>query len=199
MQNQYVLNDSEAESVIEEKKHLRKKFKNIRNTTPKIEKHYMDKYLENLFISSDEYKNCDIILTYVSYGSEADTINIIKTALEQGKIVGVPKCLPDNKMQFYKIHDLSELEKGAYGIPEPPDSCEIINLNEERNKNIVCLVPGLSFDEHGNRLGYGGGYYDRFIQEHPDIITIGICSSHCFSEHIPTEPTDMKVKIVIKG
>ena len=140
-----------------DKKELRKIFRKKRNQiSGKSEKDF--KIAERV-LSLEEVKNSRNILIYVSYGSETDTYSIIKRLLEEEKKVAVPRCLENGIMEFIYIKSLDELSAGAFGIPEPSG-----NIRAVINKNTVCIVPALSFSPDGTRLGYGGGYYDRFLE-----------------------------------
>ncbi len=145
------------------------------------------------FLQSKLYKSCDTIFVYSSLGSEVSTDSIIAKAFSDGKRVAFPKCL-DKKgnMQFYFVGSQEELTRGYYGISEPPTHSQA-NFG---NTGTVCLVPGLSFSLDGYRLGYGKGYYDRFLNEFHGI-SVGLCYSELLSEHLPTDIHDKKVNYLI--
>lgn len=131
----------------------------------------------------------DTVLTYISTDIEVDTIEFIEEMLKSGKTVAVPKCEGKN-MRFIKISGFDDLVKGAFGIPEPVGGEEITEF-----KNSVCITPALSYDEKGYRMGYGGGYYDRFSLIY-DGISIGICYEEFMGE-IPKEEFDRPVPIIV--
>ncbi len=138
-----------------------------------------------------EYKNAKNILCYASFGSEVDTKCLINTILADGKSLFLPKCeVATHTMQAIKVEDLSTLKKGAYGIEEPVGDCI--------NPAIVDLVivPLVSFDRSCARLGYGGGYYDRFL---PKITAkrIAIAFSEQETDRLPTEDTDVLMDMII--
>ena len=93
-------------------------------------------------------------------------------------------------MKFYRVTDLNKLVSGTFGVKEPTESEEFCS------EKAICIVPGLAFDKNGNRLGYGKGYYDKFLSQYPEIIKIGFCSGCCFFEEIPSEETDVKMDYV---
>ncbi|MGN0584540.1 MAG: 5-formyltetrahydrofolate cyclo-ligase [Ruminococcus sp.] len=176
--------------IINEKKLLRREMKALRKSIPPKEKVDLDKRIcENLF-SSEYYRNAQLILTFISVGDEPDTRNILLRAWKEGKLTAVPKCLPDHKMSFYIIESFDDCTEGAYGIPEPKSYCREAQLEGE---NILCLVPGLAFDREGARLGYGGGYYDRFLSCHTNIICMGLCAERFITAKVPEEETDIKL------
>lgn len=144
--------------------------------------------------ASEEYHRSKTILTYVSVGSEADTRRLIAAALEDGKRVAVPRCVSGTRdMEFYCIDELSELQSGAYGLLEPTANKERL-LNDTADS--ICIVPALAFDASGHRLGYGGGYYDRFLA-HYEGIAIGLCFNECFCETLIRNDFDRSVSMVI--
>lgn len=153
-----------------------------------------DNLIFNNLLKSDILKKTEKILTYVSFRSEADTRQIINFVLDQKITLAVPKCGAEGKMDFFIINSLNELIPSDYGIPEPADNRE--NLLTEF-KNTICIVPGLAFDIKGKRMGYGGGYYDRFLSLHPEIITVGLCYNSLLSDLVPSEPHDISVDYII--
>ncbi|WP_409344158.1 5-formyltetrahydrofolate cyclo-ligase [Paenibacillus sp. MBLB4367] len=101
------------------------------------------------------------LMTYVPFRSEVDVSPLIEWCWQQGVVVAAPRSLTDRRLlQLHAISDWPSLESGAYGIREPRESCPLLSHNE-----ISCvIVPGIAFDEQLGRLGYGGGYYDRFFE-----------------------------------
>ena len=173
------------------KNKLRKTLKEARsNVSDKSEK--ADLILQRL-ISLEEYKSADTLLCYVSFGDEVDTHRLIKLALKDGKTVAVPYCQDRGIIEFYIINSLDELKLGAYGIKEPD-----INFNKrlEVPENSIIIVPGLAFNRFGFRIGYGGGYYDRFLENYKHI-SVGLCYNDMLFDEIPTEKYDMPVGIVV--
>ena len=107
------------------------------------------------------YQKASCVLSYVSFGTEADTLRILDRVLADGKALYVPKCVPNtNRMVFYRISALRDLSPGAYGILEPKEA----EVYQDEATCPLCLVPGLAFSANGARLGYGKGYYDTFLR-----------------------------------
>ncbi len=181
--------------VTEEKISLRKKYKALRSGFSPDLKKFMDEGIFENIVSLAEYRRCALLLTYVSAESEADTHRLIARAFEDGKTVAVPKSLDKNgNMAFYEIHSFDELKKGYFGIYEPvPEKCGEISLFD----GAVCIVPALSYDGKGFRLGYGKGFYDRFLSEHWEMLKVGICYSQCLEESLPHDEYDIPADIVI--
>ena len=140
-------------------------------------------------LDSQEVALSDTVLIYISIDSEIDTSFIISELLKKKKRVAVPKCSKDGIMEFIYIGSTDELISGMYGIPEPSGSeCAVIT------DKTVCIVPALAFTTDGVRLGYGGGYYDRFLAVNSKISTIGLCYECLVAENLPSEEYDIKIK-----
>lgn len=180
--------------IREVKCELRSRFKKYRLNMPDDKKIRMDREIVKKICSLNEYKNCGRIFTYVSKDIEVDTLFLIETALSQGKKVAVPRCVPDTRlMNFYYITSLKQLEKASFGVLEPiTDVCKITNDFSEG----LCIVPGLSFDTEGYRLGYGKGYYDRFLSGYKGV-KVGICYNGCVLPKLPHGFYDKPVDILI--
>lgn len=164
--------------------------KQLRDSISQSEKAELDRMIRENLLGSELYKMADVILSFISIDGEPDTREMIRKALADGKTVAVPKCLPEHKMTFYVIDSLDDCTEGAYGIPEPASRCREVRLTDG---NILCIVPGLAFDRKGARLGYGGGYYDRFLSRHNNICAIGCCAERFVVDSVPEEDTDQRL------
>lgn len=155
----------------------------------------MQETIERKLFSSDCFKNASQIYAYVSYNDEVDTENIIKTSLSFGKKVAVPKCINSiGDMQFYYINSFEELKEGMYGILEPDEK---ICKKADDFSGALCIVPGVCFDMSNNRVGYGKGYYDRFLSRFRLYgVSAGLCFSPCLTKEIGASRHDEKVDIV---
>lgn len=146
-----------------------------------------------------QYSEKDRLFIYVNYNQEVATIPLIKAEIALGaKEVLIPKVCGERSMHFYAIRDFdNELTPGAYGIPEP-SGLNYINDDEINDENSVIILPGLAFDEEFNRIGYGGGYYDTFLQKHDKMLKIAVCHDFQIIDKCPQmEPTDIKADIII--
>lgn len=157
-------------------------------------KEKLSKEICNNFLMSDEYKSCKTLLCYIAFNGEVDTSFIISRALSDGKTVGVPVCLDKNgKMEFYKIDSFDDLHNGTFGISEP-------DVAEEKRivdfEDCIIVVPALCFDEFGNRLGYGRGYYDRYLQNH-SLISFGLCYNMLIIDYVVNDAYDKRVDFVV--
>lgn len=182
---QFSMNDIRKEKIL-----LRKQIKEERkNVLPKDKKTWDRKIFENL-VSMTQYRNAKNILCYVSLENEANTFEIIKKAISDKKNVFVPKVLDKEKMQFYKINSVDELKTGYRNVLEP-ETDEVFEDDE-----AFCIIPGLCFDKRGKRLGYGGGYYDRYLQNGNFIKTA--LTYLCFlKEKMITENYDVDMDFIV--
>ena len=147
--------------------------------------------LGRLFLASDAYKNARTIYGYLPYNQEVRTTAMLRQALADGKRVAVPKCYGD-EMRFIYLDDLSKVEKGYCNIPEPIEDGPIAD-----DPTALVLMPGLAFDPQGHRMGYGGGFYDKFLAAEPDHPTLALCYDFQMLEHLETEAHDIPVDFVI--
>lgn len=136
------------------------------------------------------YNQIRWIYCYMSYLSELDTRNMIQTFLKDGKRVAVPKVQGD-EMEFYEISSLSDCVSGAFGIPEPLG--EGAPVTEEG----WILMPGLAFDGQGNRLGYGGGFYDKYLEKHENLMKIALAYDFQVISHVSAEIYDKPVDYIV--
>lgn len=151
---------------------------------------YRSHQLANLLFASEAYQNAATIYGYLSYNQEVRTLPILEQALRDGKRVAVPKIYGDD-MRFIYMTDLSKVEKGYGGIPEP-----VADAPVAQDKTALVLMPGLAFTKNGERMGYGGGYYDRFLAQEPNHPTLALCYDFQIMDCLPTEEYDIPVDIV---
>lgn len=137
------------------------------------------------------YRQATTIYGYLPYNQEVRTIPMLEQALAEGKRVAVPKVYGD-EMRFLYIDDLSRVEKGYAGIPEPIDD-EPIAVDP----TALVLMPGLAFDRAGHRIGYGGGFYDKFLSAEPEHPTLALCYGFQMLDELPTEEFDIPVDCVL--
>ncbi len=176
------------------KKNLRDEILGRRKILDKEEKKHKDKKIYKTLVNSSLYKKCDNIFTYISFGGEVDTKEIIEKAFLDGKNVYVPVTKADGFMKFVQIEDFSELEKTPFGTLEPFDD----NLKEEIPRDdYLFIVPGVAFDRNGNRVGYGKGYYDRYFYNHEVFNKIGLAYDFQIKEDVFAMDWDEKVDIII--
>lgn len=175
-----------------DKKEQRKLYRKIRNSISETEQICFSEKIFSQLINSSFYKSAETVLVYVSVGSEVYTLNIIEHSLNNNKKVAVPVC-NDNEMMFYEITSSDDLHEGKFGIPTV-DVTKSIKVTDFRN--CLCIVPALCFDFNGYRIGYGGGYYDRFLSEYR-VKTVGLCYERCICDNISIDEFDYPVDYII--
>ena len=146
--------------------------------------------LGQLFAASEAYQQAKTIYGYLPYNQEVRTVAMLQKALDDGKRVAVPKCYGD-EMRFIYLDDLSKVEKGYCNIPEPIADEPIAD-----DPTALVLMPGLAFDPQGHRMGYGGGFYDKFLAREPQHPTVALCYDFQMMEHLDTEDHDIPVDFV---
>lgn len=147
--------------------------------------------LGELFLASEAYRQAKTIYGYLPYNQEVRTVAMLEQAIADGKRVAVPKCYGE-EMRFIYLDDLSKVEKGYCGIPEPVEDGPVAE-----DKTALVLMPGLAFTKEGLRMGYGGGFYDKFLAAEPEHPTLALCYDFQMVEHIPTEDYDIPVNTVL--
>ena len=147
--------------------------------------------LARQFLACDAYRQAKTIYGYLPYNQEVRTVPILEQALLDGKQVAVPKVYGDT-MRFIVLADLTATEKSDMGIPEPIADEPVAN-----DPYALVLMPGLAFDRQGNRMGYGGGFYDKFLQAEPHHPTVALCYDFQMLPHLETEAHDIPVDLVL--
>lgn len=173
------------------KKSLRQSMKARRNALTEEEKRYAAASCLSKLKELPEFMNSEWIYAYIACRNELETADIISWCLSHGKHVVVPKVYGEI-MHFYEIASLSDCIPGAFGILEPSGDPE-----DRVTAPGVMLVPGLAFDKSGNRLGYGGGFYDKYLSSHDDIITVALSYDFQIVEKVPAEQHDKKMDYLI--
>lgn len=171
----------------------KQKFRAALKAKAEMADHAADEVIAEKFFGLAEYRKATCVLLYLSVGYEVDTYQIVKNALAENKRVCVPRCLGGGVMHAVEITSLEELEPGMYGILEPPKEAPMI-LPKQLD---LILVPGMAFDRSRNRLGRGAGYYDRYLEQAPQAVTVGICRTSRLFDTVPCELHDRAVDILI--
>ncbi|MBW6410463.1 5-formyltetrahydrofolate cyclo-ligase [Clostridium weizhouense] len=182
-------------SLIEEKRELRKRILKIRDKISLDNKIKFDKIIYNKFLQSKFYLQSKNIFIYVSYNSEIDTKNIIKKALEDKKNIYVPRTNYKTKvMEAVKILSLENLIEDKYGILEPTED----ESAENPNKFDLIIMPGVAFDKYGGRMGYGAGYYDRYLEKiSKPLNKVALAYNFQVINKVPTDIHDIPIEYII--
>ncbi|MBS5480108.1 MAG: 5-formyltetrahydrofolate cyclo-ligase [Clostridiales bacterium] len=176
------------------KSELRNRYKALRRNMDSAFKESCDETIAQRVSGLWQYAKNRRLFTYVSTAIEVDTRRIIEKALEDGKTVAVPRCVPGTRdMEFYLIRGLDELEPGTFGVLEPrPDPARLV----KDFSSGLGLIPALCYDWHGYRLGYGKGYYDRFLANFGGHM-VGICYSECVRRKLPHGRFDRPAELLV--
>jgi 5-formyltetrahydrofolate cyclo-ligase len=190
---------------LETKKEIRVRLKKERALlSPELRQTYSKQIVEQV-ISHPLYRHASEIYCYVSFGEEVSTGGLISYSLKMGKRVAVPKIIVDNsvktensakenriqKMEFYYIDNMNELEVGYFGIKEPPQK------RAAQGENVLVIMPGVGFDVQGNRIGYGKGFYDVYLGNHPRYRRLALAFSMQCQTAIPAEEQDIRPEIIV--
>ena len=143
------------------------------------------------FLQTEEYRNAKTVYGYLPYNQEVRTWALLEQALRDGKKVAVPKIY-DDEMRFIYMDDLDAVFTGYAGIPEPVADEPVAD-----DPTALVLMPGLAFDKEGHRIGYGGGFYDRFLENEPNHPTVALCYHFQLMDHLDTEEHDIPVDRVL--
>jgi 5-formyltetrahydrofolate cyclo-ligase len=146
-----------------------------------------------LLLSIDEFKEADTLLLYYPIKNEISPLSLIGFAQKCGKQIAFPVCNADNDtLDFYTVNSIDELSPSSFGISEPIASENAAILTDK----TLCLVPGLLFSKGGHRLGYGKGFYDKFLKNFKGL-SVGFSYSELLVDNIPTESSDIPLNIII--
>ncbi|GAQ19801.1 5-formyltetrahydrofolate cyclo-ligase family protein [Oceanobacillus picturae] len=160
----------------------------------KEDRYITEKKLKDQLISSSIWEQATTIGLTVSQAMEWDTKPIIEEAWKAGKTVCVPKCSPKEKMlTFYKLESFNQLEVVYYNLLEPNPT---VTQSVAKMEIQLLLVPGLVFDKRGYRIGFGGGYYDRYLADYPNV-TASLLHSEQLVDQVPAESFDIPVQHII--
>ena len=174
-----------------DKSALRKEIREKKRAMTEGEITSRSKRLKELFLASEAYRNAKTVYGYLPYNQEVRTVPMLEQALRDGKRVAVPKIYSDT-MKFLYLEDLTQVAKNKMGIPEP-----LLDTPVAEDKTALVLMPGLAFTKNGDRMGYGGGFYDRFLAEEPEHPTLALCYDFQIVDSLPTEEFDIPVDIVL--
>ena len=173
------------------KQELRQTIRQRKRAMSREEIEERSRRLGEKFLACDAYRNCSCLYGYLPYNQEVRTWAILAQALKDGKKVAVPKVYGD-EMKFLYLTDFTKLSTGYAGIPEP-----IFDEPVAEEKTALVLMPGLAFDKEGHRIGYGGGFYDKFLSKEPEHPTVALCYEFQMVENLETEEFDIPVDKVI--
>ena len=179
-------------SVRDEKIILRKKYSSQRSSIPDEYHHDASEKIATLFLESDAYRKSEAVLMYMSINREVRTRALVDRILADGKRLALPVCFDNGRMTFRYITSRDMLVKGKFSAPEPDDTCE----EYKGNIPTVCIIPAIAFDRKGYRLGYGKGYYDRYLSRF-NVTRVGFCFEELVVDSLPHGRYDAACDLVI--
>ena len=181
------------EKNLETKKVIRKELLKRRDNLDKEQREQWEDMIFSNLLYQEEYRQAKQILLYISYQSEVSTRRILEYCLEQKKKVYCPRVLSLDTMEYYEVKGLDDLKEGYRGIFEPVTS-QFFPKEEE----ALMILPLTGFDILGNRLGYGKGYYDRYLKNYSPLRTIGLAfQCQLWNSVLPAEPHDKRLDKII--
>lgn len=183
------------DAITLEKQRLREERLAARETLSEKERTALDDCITQKLLASPEYADAATVLTYVSVSSEVSTRIFIECALCDGKTVAVPRCLPGHCLEFVAITSLDQLVPAPFNLLEPAK--DLSALTEDHMNNAICIVPALLVDTKGYRLGYGAGFYDRFLSTYSGKKICLAYQQNLSREMLPHTAFDVAVDMVI--
>lgn len=180
----------------EEKRSLREQVLSLRSALTAEERAFKSQRIQSIVIQTREFQEARTIMLFMNFRDEVETTELAQGVLDLGKRLVLPRCAPKGVLIPALIRDLEkDIESGMWGIREPKRE----GLTEVDPLEIDCIiVPGAAFDAQGNRLGYGGGFYDRFFERVKEDTPRIALAFHCqIVDRIPVEVYDKKVNMLI--
>lgn len=178
-----------------EKQRLREERLAAREALSEQERSMLDERITQKLLVTSEYSEATTVLTYVSVSSEVSTRMFIECALRDGKTVAVPRCLPGHCLEFVAIASLEQLVAAPFNLLEPVK--ELPAVTEDQKNNSICIIPALLVDTKGYRLGYGAGFYDRFLSTYPGKKICLAYQQNLSRTTLPHTAFDVAVDVVI--
>ena len=170
---------------------LRQYIRTLKQQMTEAEIDQKSQLLCSMLLDSDLYRNAKSIYGYMNYNQEVRTQDLLKQAIRDGKRVAIPKCY-GKEMRFIWIDDLSQTVKSSCGIPEPIHDTPVAD-----DPTALVLLPGIAFDATGHRIGYGGGYYDKFLAVEPNHPSVALCYDFQLLKQLPTDEYDIPADLVL--
>lgn len=208
----------ETKNIDLKKKALRKEMSRRRNQLTSGEIRQLSRRMFDRLCEHDIYRKSPAVYSYASFRSEADTWDFNRRVLSDGKILALPKVVSKERMQFYRIDSMDQLVRGYMGILEPGPDCRPIGpadltpaspeftpsdlassglMSPNLASSGLIIVPGLAFDGGFHRLGYGGGFYDRYLDACRFFVSCGAAFDCQLREDLPCEPTDYPLDYIV--
>lgn len=178
------------------KKHIREEVLIAREAMTTDEWRRKSRQIRENLMNLPAFTHAAHILCYVNYKNEAETISLISQCLASGRHVYCP-LVTGKDMDFYEIFSVGELQEGFHGILEPPFREKYLFIPHGKQSDTLMIMPGAVFDRAHHRIGYGGGYYDKYLQRFMGIVTAALAFSFQIRDEIPYEPHDICPQIIV--
>ncbi len=179
----------------EEKKQLREELLALRNEISNEERSRAEAAVVAKLLSLASFRFAETVLLYYPIKGELNILPIVSEAIKAGKKVAFPKCNPESStMNYHIVSSLSDLTKGSYSIPEPSSELPIYTPSED--KNDLIIIPAVCFDRHGYRIGYGKGYYDRYLNSFGGT-AVGVTFHKLLCPSVPRGRFDKHVSLIV--
>lgn len=185
--------------ILSQKKELRKEAKSYRKSLSESDRLDKSSAIISNLKTLKEYQKAEVILMYASLPDEVETLSLIRELTEEDKKSVYCPVTQGDEMEFYRISSVDDLKEGNFHVLEPEPLKERL-LELQKDIHYCMLMPGLMFDKKGNRLGYGKGYYDKYLARVPkevNLTTIALSYEKMIKVVIPTEGTDWKTKYIV--
>lgn len=195
--------------IDQRKREARAHFRALRKAIPPEERGKIDGAIQRNVARLPEFQRADVVLTYLSFGAEVETRGLIRAAWDAGKVVALPWCVPNTReLRWFRITSFDDLVRSSFGMEEPrPDPANEQQLNT--GARMLAVVPGLTFDAAGYRLGYGGGFYDTFLSAFLGA-SVGLCREAQFvpdlheleiidTNDVPVDIVATEDRVLLKG
>lgn len=183
------------DAITLEKQRLREERLAARETLSEQERARLDDCITQKLLATPEYSEAATVLTYVSVSSEVSTRMFIEHALREGKTVAVPRCLPGHCLEFVAITSLDQLVPAPFSLLEP--ARDLSALTEDQMNDSICIIPALLVDTKGYRLGYGAGFYDRFLSTYSGKKICLAYQKNLSRTELPHSEFDVPVDMII--
>ncbi len=179
------------------KEQLRAHFKALRASLGPEQRADIDARIADQVTALPAYASANLVLPYLAFGDEIETRGIIEAAWRDGKTVALPRCIPHSReMAWYVVTSFDGLVKSPFGVDEPAED-PANEIDVASREDALCLVPGLTFDGQGFRLGYGGGFYDTFLARFAGV-SVGLCRSCQLVDDVPSRDAhDLPANFVV--
>lgn len=193
-----MIHKTQGNEIRAKKNEIRAQYKAYRAALSREERAARDSSICSRFLSSITYRYAGVLLMYAPLDGEIDVMPIARQALADGKTVAFPRCSKTEcTMEYHIVKSIDALTSGSYGILEPSADAPIWHAEDScAEAHPVCIVPGLVFDRAGYRVGYGKGYYDRYLGTFPGV-RVGMVYADCVLAQIPRGRFDLSVDVLV--